>query len=77
MPTELLSKYASPQNFIKAHPNLGLSLPALRWILFHRESNGLAECRAVLKLGKRRLLIDVEKFNEWLQRQNGNGGGND
>jgi hypothetical protein len=73
MPTELL-KYATPRRFVESFPNLGLSLQALRWLLFHRQVNGLEASGAILKLGQRRLLIDVEKFHEWLQQQNGNGG---
>ena len=39
----------------------------LRWLLFHREQNGLDQ--AVIKLG-RKILIDEEKFFEWLDSQN-------
>jgi hypothetical protein len=40
-------------------------LASMRWLLFHRRENGLEH--AVLKLGHRRLLIDVDKFFEWIQ----------
>jgi hypothetical protein len=35
----------------------------LRWLLFHRETNGLA--KAVLKVG-RRILLDEDAFFTWL-----------
>ena len=40
---------------------------SLRWLLFHRQTNGLE--RAVIKIG-RRILIDTDKFFEWLDAQN-------
>ena len=40
----------------------------VRWLLFHREENGLE--RAVVKVG-RRVLIDVDAFFRWLNEQNG------
>lgn len=36
---------------------------SLRWAIFNEKSNGLD--RAVVRLG-RRVLIDVPKFNEWI-----------
>lgn len=41
-----------------------LTKGALRWLLFHRETNGLN--MAVVRVG-RRLFIDIEKFSEWLE----------
>jgi hypothetical protein len=54
------------------------SVTALRWLLFRRHSNGLAS--AVVKLGKRRVLIDVTAFDRWLEHHregsdDGAGGG--
>lgn len=43
------------------------SVPALRWIRFHGESNGFNRC--VLKVGKR-VLVDEAKFFQWMQEQN-------
>jgi hypothetical protein len=42
----------------------------VRWLLFHRQTNGLHT--AVVKIG-RRVLIDVEAFFAWIDRQNGRG----
>ena len=36
---------------------------AIRWMLFNRKTNGLSA--AVFKLGKK-ILIDDEKFQEWV-----------
>jgi hypothetical protein len=53
--------------FAERHP--AFNIGSLNWILFHRESNGLQESGAVVKLG-RRLLIDEEKFFDWVREQN-------
>lgn len=39
-----------------------LTEAALRWLLFHRATNGLNV--AVIRLG-RKILIDEEKYDEW------------
>jgi hypothetical protein len=41
---------------------------SLRWLLFHRRTNGLD--RAVVQVG-RRVLIDVDAFFAWIDQQNG------
>ena len=45
-----------------------LSEPAIRWHLFNRELNGLADSGAVIRNG-RRILIDLPKYLEWLRSE--------
>ena len=40
----------------------------LRFRIFHADSNGLAESGAIVRNG-RRVLIDEEKFFEWLRER--------
>ena len=40
----------------------------LRWLIFRADQNGLDE--AIVRVG-RRVLIDVEAFNRWLERGRG------
>jgi hypothetical protein len=54
------------QQFAQAHP--AFTHGGLRWLLFHRQQNGLE--RAVVKVG-RKVLIDVDQFFLWLAQQNG------
>ena len=54
--------------FAEAHP--AFTPGGLRWLLFHREANGLR--KAVVRCG-RRVLIDVDLFFEWLDEQNREG----
>ena len=43
----------------------GLSVGGIRWDLFNRATNGLAESGAVIQRG-RKLLIDAELYLKWL-----------
>lgn len=45
-----------------------LTQAAIRWHLFNRKTNGLAESGAVIKIG-RRVLIDFPNYIEWLKAQ--------
>jgi hypothetical protein len=56
----------SVTQFCARHP--GFPVGGVRWLLFHRETNGL-NC-AVVKLG-RKLLLDENKFFEWVESQQG------
>jgi hypothetical protein len=47
-----------------------LSEAAIRWQLFHRNSNGLIESGAIIHNG-RRILIDLPLFVDWLRNQPG------
>lgn len=45
-----------------------ITLAGLRWLLFRRDSNGLQESGAILKIG-RKILIDEQLFLQWLRQQ--------
>ena len=45
-----------------------LSEQSIRWQLFNREKNGLAESGAILKVG-RRVLIDLPIYLAWMREQ--------
>jgi len=45
-----------------------LSEGGIRWDLFHRHTNGLARSGAIIQRG-RRILIDPERYLEWLTRR--------
>lgn len=55
---------ATVAQFSKKYP--AFPLGGLRWLLFHREQNGLDS--AVIKLGIK-ILIDEELFFQWLDEQ--------
>jgi len=46
--------------------NPAFSHGSIRWLLFNRQENGLQS--AVVRVG-RRVLIDVDRFFEWLDAQ--------
>jgi len=41
----------------------------LRWWIFQSQSNGLAETDAIVRV-QRRVYIDVDRFETWIDRQN-------
>jgi hypothetical protein len=41
----------------------------LRWFIFCSEQNGLAATGAIVRIG-RRVYIDVDKFEAWIDSQN-------
>ena len=41
----------------------------VRWYVFQSESNGLAAAGAIVRVG-RRVYIDVDKCEAWIDRQN-------
>jgi hypothetical protein len=53
------------RQFCQEHP--AFTPGGMRWLLFHRQTNGLE--KAIVKCG-RRVLIDAEKFFDWLDTQN-------
>ena len=41
----------------------------LRWWVFMSATNGLDDTSAVVRVG-RRVYIDIDRFNDWIERQN-------
>jgi len=42
----------------------------LRWFVFNSERNGLAAAGALVRVGSRRVYIDIDGFDRWLVAQN-------
>ncbi len=75
----LLAKKANKSSFIDSMPNLltvrqfaekhrFISEAALRNHIFYADSNGLKNTGALVRLG-RRVLLDEEKFFNWIDQQ--------
>jgi len=58
------------ENLIERHP--GLTVGGVRWMLFHRETNGLARSGAIIHRG-RRLYLDEARFLSWFASQSRRG----
>jgi hypothetical protein len=41
----------------------------VRWWIFMASSNGLEQASAVVRVG-RRVYIDIDRFNDWIEQQN-------
>ena len=44
--------------------------PQLRWWIFNRATNGLDAAGAIVRIGGRRIYIDVDGFERWITSQN-------
>lgn len=42
----------------------------LRWWIFNRATNGLDSAGAIVRIGGRRIYIDVDGFERWVASQN-------
>ncbi|MCP4204731.1 MAG: DNA-binding protein [bacterium] len=51
-----------------AEANPAFTEPSLRWLIFNAQSNGMNS--ALVRVG-RRVLIDVQAFNAWLEEGRG------
>jgi hypothetical protein len=61
------------QRNLKTVPNFAAASPftegQIRWFVFNARNNGLAAADAVVRVG-RRVYIDVDKFESWINSQN-------
>jgi len=53
--------------FSKSNP--AFPVGGLRWQIFNENKNGLKEAEAIIRIG-RKVLIDVERYYEWVYSQN-------
>ncbi len=63
--TQKIPRYLTVKQLSQLYP--AFSELSLRFILFHRHKNKADSF--VIKVGKRKLIIDVEKFEIWLKQQ--------
>lgn len=54
--------------FVERHKAEGWTEPAVRWLIFKSEENGLQDAGAIVRLG-RRIFIDETKFYSWLREE--------
>ena len=54
------------RQFVERHRAEGWTDPAVRWLIFTADENGLAQAGAIVRQG-RRVFIDEGKFFSWLR----------
>lgn len=65
---EELTKLRTVKKLAEELAPAGLTEASIRWAIFHEEANGLKEVGAVVRpSGSRRVLIDREKYEQWLR----------
>ena len=60
-----LAEFALLSDFQRSNPNIAPSIDSLRWIVRHRDQNGLSEARAVVKR-QGRIYIHASRFASWM-----------
>ena len=60
-----LTQFSLLSDFQKAHPNVIRNIHSLRWIVRHRDQNGLSASGAVVKR-QGRWYVHAGKFAEWM-----------
>lgn len=60
-----LNEFSLLTDFQEAHPNIVRNIHSLRWIVRHRDQNGLAACGAVVKR-QGRWYVHAGKFADWM-----------
>ena len=53
----------APNRFSEKYPDFPIG--GIRHLIFHEKENGLAECGAIVRIG-RKVLIDEAKFFDWV-----------
>ncbi|MFL0797504.1 MAG: hypothetical protein K6L73_08435 [Cellvibrionaceae bacterium] len=64
-------RYSSVKNLPSHYPDSNLTENSIRWLIFNREQNGFASC---IRRAGRKVLIDLDAFEEWLDNQAIQGG---
>ncbi len=59
-------RLSTVKNLPSLYPNAGFTESSLKWLLFNAKENGFSHC--VVRMG-RKVLIDLSKFEEWLESQ--------
>ncbi len=77
MVLEKFNQILSPRRFatVKQVAELyskALTEPAIRWLIFNEKKNGFSSC--IRRIG-RKILIDLDSFENWIDTQGQNTGG--
>jgi len=59
-------QFSTVKNLPSKYPDADFTESSIRWWLFNSKDNGFSKC--VVRVG-RKILIDVERFEEWLDNQ--------
>jgi hypothetical protein len=64
-------RLCSVKNVPTKYPDADISTSSIRWLIFNRDENGFSKC--IVRIG-RKILIDLELFEEYMDEQAYNGG---
>lgn len=63
---ELRKRLSTVKNLPGLYPDAGFTDSSIRWNIFNGRENGFNRC--VIRVG-RKILIDLDRFEEWLDSQ--------
>jgi len=64
-------RLSTVRNLPGLYPDAGFTQSSIRWLIFNAKENGFSMC--IVRMG-RKVLVDLDKFNEWLDNQAADGG---
>jgi hypothetical protein len=70
VPIQPANIYFTVPQLAKRHP--AFSNGCLRWLIYNAEKNGLEDCGALIRIG-RKIIIDEALFLSWIKAQAKNG----
>jgi len=65
-------RLSTVRNLTNLYPDADFTQNSIRWLIFNAKENGFSMC--IVRLG-RKVLIDLDKLDEWLDSQAVNGAG--
>lgn len=64
-------RLATVKNAALKYPDANITESSLRWLIFNGQENGFSKC--IVRIG-RKILIDLDKFEQWMDEQAAKGG---
>ncbi len=68
---EVNRRLSTTKNIPLKYPDANITESSIRWLIFNAKENGFSTC--VVRMG-RKVLIDLDRFEAWLDNQAANGG---
>jgi hypothetical protein len=64
-------RLSTVKNLSSLYPDAGFTESTIRWLIFNKNENGFSSC--ICRMG-RKILIDLDAFESWLDSEAANGG---
>lgn len=68
-----IKRYSSVKNVPSLYPDANITESSIRWLIFNAKENGFEKC--IRRIG-RKVLVDLEEFQNFIDNEAANGGEN-